>query len=162
MTDPARDAPDVIVFPPLIPLSVLVLGVVLNVWMPLGLLGHVPFWGRIAVGVIAFLFGVGILISANRIFRRIGTPARPSQPTLALATTGVFTRTRNPMYVGGSLALLGIAVGFAIDWVLLLLIVSLPVLHYGIVLPEESYLDSKFGDEYRSYKGRVPRYWWRL
>jgi protein-S-isoprenylcysteine O-methyltransferase Ste14 len=68
------------------------------------------------VGAIAFVVGIGMVISANRIFRRIGTNARPSQPALALATTGMFTRTRNPMYVGGSLVLLGVAIGFALDW----------------------------------------------
>jgi len=41
------------------------------------------------------------------------------------------------MYLGGSLVLFGIAIGFAIDWILLLLILSLPLMHYGIVLPEE-------------------------
>ena len=103
-----------------------------------------------------------MVIDANRIFRRIGTHARRSQPTLALATNGAFTRTRNPMYVGGSLALLGISIGFAIDWVLLLLVGSLPLVHYGIILPEERYLERKFGDEYRRYKTKVPRYGWRF
>jgi hypothetical protein len=46
MTDSFRDTPDVIIFPPLIPLSVLVVGVVLNFFMPLGLLAHVLFLGR--------------------------------------------------------------------------------------------------------------------
>jgi protein-S-isoprenylcysteine O-methyltransferase Ste14 len=138
---------------------VLLAGLVLNFLIPLGLLAHVPFLGRIVMGGIAFVVGIGMAIGAIRIFRRIGTPARPSQPTLVLATTGVFTRTRNPMYVGGSLVLLGIAIGFALDWVLLLLVVSLPLLHYGIILPEERYLERKFGDEYRRYKTTVPRYW---
>lgn len=117
MTDTSRDTPDVIIFPPLIPLSVLIIGAILHFFMPLGLLAHVLFLGRIVVGAIAFIAGVGMVIGATRIFRRIGTNARPSQPTLALATTGVFSWTRNPMYVGGSLALLGIAIGFALDWV---------------------------------------------
>jgi protein-S-isoprenylcysteine O-methyltransferase Ste14 len=117
---------------------------------------------RIVAGAIALIGGIGMVISANRIFGRIGTPARPSQPTLALATTGIFTRTRNPMYVGGSLALLGIAIGFALDWVLLLLVGSLPLVHYYIVLPEESYLERKFSDDYRRYKIAVPRYFWRF
>ena len=162
MTDISRDTPDVLIFPPLIPLSVLVVGVVLNFFMPLGLLAHVQFLGRIVVGTIAFVVGIGMVIGANRIFRRIGTNARPSLPTLTLATTGMFTWTRNPMYVGGSLALLGIAVGFALDWVLLLLVVSLPLVHYGIILREERYLERKFGDEYRRYMTKVPRYWWRF
>ena len=158
MTDTSRDTPDVLIFPPLIPLSVLVVGVVLNFFMPLGLLANVQFLGRIVVGTIAFVVGIGMVIGANRIFRRIGTNARPSLPTLTLATTGMFTWTRNPMYVGGSLALLGIAVGFALDWVLLLLVASLPLVHYGIILREERYLERKFGDEYRRYKTKVPRY----
>jgi protein-S-isoprenylcysteine O-methyltransferase Ste14 len=161
MTQTSRDTPDVIIFPPLIPLSVLVAGLVLNSLIPLDLLAHVPFPTRIVIGGIAFVVGIRMAIGAIRIFRRIGTPPRPSQPTLALATTGVFTRTRNPMYVGGSLVLLGIAIGFALDWVLLLLVLSLPLLHYGIILREERYLERKFGDEYRRYKTTVPRYWWR-
>ena len=69
-------------------LLVLVVGVVLNFFMPLDLLAHVLFLGRIVVGAIAFVVGIGMVIGANRISRRIGTNARPSQPTLALATTG--------------------------------------------------------------------------
>jgi protein-S-isoprenylcysteine O-methyltransferase Ste14 len=162
MTDTSRDTPGVIIFPPLIPLSVLVVGVVLNFLVPLGMLAHVSFLGRIVVAATAFVVGIGMVIGANRIFRRIGTTARPSEPTLALGTTGVFTWTRNPMYVGGSLALLGIAIGFAIDWVLLLMVVSLPLVHFGIIVREERYLERKFGDEYRRYKAKVPRYWWRF
>ena len=161
MTQTSRDTPGVIIFPPLIPLSVLVVGLVLNFLIPLRLLVRVPFLGRIVMGGIAFAVGIGMAVGALRIFRCVGTPARPSQPTLALATSGVFTRTRNPIYVGGSLVLFGIAIGFALDWVLLLLVVSLPLLHYGIILPEERYLERKFGDQYRRYKTTVPRYWWR-
>ncbi len=162
MTDTSRDTPNVVIFPPLIPLSVLVVGVVLNFLMPLGLLAHVLFLVRIVVGAIAFVIGIGMVIGANRLFQRIGTNARPSKPTMALATSGMFTWTRNPMYVGGSLALLGIAIGFALDWVILLLVVSLPLVHYGIILREERYLERKFGDEYRRYQTKVPRYWWRF
>ena len=126
------------------------------------LLAHVLFLGRIVVGAIAFVVGIGMVIGAKRIFQRIGTNTRPSQPTPALATIGMFTWTRNPMYVGGSLALLGIAIGFALDWVTLLLVASLPLVHYGIILREEHYLERKFGDEYRRYKMKVPRYWWRF
>jgi protein-S-isoprenylcysteine O-methyltransferase Ste14 len=162
MTDSSRDKPNVVIFPPLIPLSVLVAGIILNFLMPLGLLAHVLFPGRIVVGAIAFIAGLGMVIGANRIFRRIGTNTRPSLPTLAIATTGIFRWTRNPMYVGGSLALLGVAIGFALDWVILLLVASLPLIHYGIILREERYLERKFGDEYRRYQTKVPRYWWRF
>jgi protein-S-isoprenylcysteine O-methyltransferase Ste14 len=162
MTVTSSDSPKVIIFPPLIPLSVLVVGVALDFFIPLSLLTRVLFLGRAVVGAIAFVAGIAMVIGANRLFQRIGTNTRPSQPTLALATTGMFTWTRNPMYVGGSLALLGIAIGFALDWVILLLLVSLPLVHYGIILREERYLERKFGDEYRRYKAKVRRYFGRF
>jgi protein-S-isoprenylcysteine O-methyltransferase Ste14 len=158
MTEASTDTPGVIIFPPLISISVLVVGVVLNLLLPLGLLTHVLLLGRIVVGTIAFVVGIGMVIGANRIFRRIGTNVNPSQPTVALATTVVFTWTRNPMYVGGSLAILGIAIALALDLVLLLLVLSLPLVHCGIILREERYLERKFGDEYRRYKTKIPRY----
>ena len=162
MTDNSSDAPGVIIFPPLIPLSVLTLGIILNFLMPLGLLARVPLLGRIVVATVAFVVGLGMVIGANRIFRRVGTNVNPSQPTLVLATTGIFTWTRNPMYVGGNIALLGIAIGCALDWAPLLSVLSLPLVHFGVILREERYLERKFGDEYRRYKTKVPRYWWRL
>jgi protein-S-isoprenylcysteine O-methyltransferase Ste14 len=36
------------------------------------------------------------------------------------------------------------------------------VLHYGVVLREERYLERKFGDDYRRYKASVPRYGWKF
>ena len=87
MTDTSHDTPNVVIFPPLVPLSVLVVGVVLNFSLPLDLLAHVLFLGRIVVGAIAFVVGIGMVIGANRLFQRIGTNVRPSQPTLALATS---------------------------------------------------------------------------
>ena len=162
MTQNSSDAPGVIVFPPLIPLSILVVGTILNFIVPLDLLNHVPLLGRIVVGTVAFVVGLAMVIGANRIFRHLGTNVRPSQPTLVLATKGMYTWTRNPMYVGGGIALLGIAIDCGLDWVPLLLALSVPLLHYGIILREERYLESKFGDEYRRYKTKVPRYWWRF
>jgi len=162
MTQNSSDAPGVIVFPPLIPLSILAVGTILNFIVPLDLLNHVPLPARIVVGTVAFVVGLAMVIGANRIFRHLGTNVRPSQPTLVLATKGMYTWTRNPMYVGGGIALLGIAIDCGLDWVPLLLALSVPLLHYGIILREERYLESKFGDEYRSYKTKVPRYWWRF
>jgi protein-S-isoprenylcysteine O-methyltransferase Ste14 len=160
MTQP--DRPDIVVFPPLIPLAVLVLGLLLQRLLPLGLLVQVPALPRIVIGALAFAVGLALIVIANRHFRRIGTNTRPTLPALAIATDGIFAHLRNPMYVGGILALLGIALGFALDWMLLLTLASLPLLHYGIVLREELYLETKFGEPYRRYKAAVPRYGWKF
>ena len=62
------------------------------------------------------------------------------------------------MYVGGGPLMIGLAIVFALDWLPLLMVPSGSLLHFGIVRREEDYLERKFGEEYRRYKARVPRY----
>jgi protein-S-isoprenylcysteine O-methyltransferase Ste14 len=159
---PSPDTPGVLVFPPLIPLSTLLIGTWLNRVLPLNGLSRVERPWRLAGGGLAMLAGAAVLASGARALMRLGTPIRPSQTTLAIATEGVFDRTRNPMYVGGGLAFAGLAIALASDWVLLLLLPSFLLLHNGVVVPEERYLERRFGEPYRRYKARVPRYGWRF
>ena len=56
------------------------------------------------------------------------------------------------------LVIFGIALVFALDWLLLLIVPSLLVLHFGVVKREEEYLERKFGDRYRIYRSNVARY----
>ena len=84
------------------------------------------------------------------------------QPSLKLAGEGIFAHLRNPMYVGMALAVLGIVIGYALEWTLIALIVGALVMHFGVVLREERYLERKFGEDYRRYKASVPRYGWKL
>jgi protein-S-isoprenylcysteine O-methyltransferase Ste14 len=55
-------------------------------------------------------------------------------------------------------ALFGVALLFALDWLVLLIIPSCLLLHFGVVMREERYLERKFGDAYRRYRESVPRY----
>jgi len=65
---------------------------------------------------------------------------------------------RNPMYIGLLLLTGGIGIALASDWTLVLLVPTALILHYGVVLREERYLEAKFGDAYRRYKAKVPRW----
>lgn len=157
-----KDVPGVIVFPPLIPLAVLVIGILLDWLLPLSFLSPIPLALRIVTGIALFALGIASAISGNRAFKRIGTNVNPMQPALALAGEGIFAHLRNPMYVGMGLAVLGIAIGFALEWTLFALVVGALVMHFGVVLREERYLERKFGDDYRRYKQSVPRYGWKF
>jgi protein-S-isoprenylcysteine O-methyltransferase Ste14 len=79
------------------------------------------------------------------------------QPALAMVTTGIFSHVRNPIYQGGTLLLIGLALILASDWMLILLVPALILLHFGVVLREEQYLGIKFGDAYWRYRIDVPR-----
>ena len=83
-------------------------------------------------------------------------------PTTALITSGLFAHSRNPIYQGASIALLGLALMLASDWIVILMVPALVLLHYGVVLREERYLETKFGEAYRRYKAAVPRYGWKF
>ena len=52
----------------------------------------------------------------------------------------------------------GLSIVLTSMWVLLLLIPTLVILQRGVVKREEAYLERKFGDAYRAYKARVPRW----
>jgi protein-S-isoprenylcysteine O-methyltransferase Ste14 len=162
MTNQAPDNPGVIVLPPILLLATIAFGVVLDWFVPLGILAKLPMVPRLAVGAILFVVGASMLIATRRAFDEAGTNIRPDMPTTALVTSGLFTHARNPAYQGGSLALLGLALMLGSDWIVLLMVPALLLLHYGVVLREERYLEQKFGEAYRRYKEAVPRYGWKF
>jgi protein-S-isoprenylcysteine O-methyltransferase Ste14 len=158
MSKPSNDRPNVIAFPPLILVITIALGFALQWLMPLGWIVRIDQTWRIGVGAIVAVIGALITIRGARVLAHRGTNISPMLPTLAIATEGIFRWTRNPMYVGGTFLMIGIALIFALDWLLLLLVPSVLILHFGVVMREERYLERKFGDEYRQYKASVPRY----
>jgi protein-S-isoprenylcysteine O-methyltransferase Ste14 len=162
MPEEKRDTPGVIVFPPLILLAVLVLGLVLDYLRPLGIVDTLPRILRSIVGIALFLFGASLVVRVRRAFEAAGTNIRPDQPTNALVTDGLFAHARNPVYLGGLTALLGLALILNSDWMVILIVPAFLVLHYGVVLREERYLQRKFGAPYLAYKQSVPRYGWKF
>ncbi|MGO4741088.1 isoprenylcysteine carboxylmethyltransferase family protein [Bosea sp. 2KB_26] len=111
-----------------------------------------------ALGGILFLAGLALLIWAATTFRRAGTQIQTTQPTTRIVDAGPYRFTRNPIYLGMFLGLIGLAVAFDSLWLLVLLVPFSLVIRYGVVAREEAYLDRKFGDVYLAYKARVGRW----
>ncbi len=158
MKAPFSDRPRLVVFPPLILLAVLVLSIPLQRLVPLDVLARFDQAVRIVCGGAVFLIGAALTSAGARTLRSRGTNVNPLRPTLALATGGIYGWTRNPMYLGGAPLMLGLAVMFALDWLPALMVPAWIVLHFGVVRREEQYLERKFGDAFRRYTARVPRY----
>lgn len=159
-TSSKNDAPRVIIFPPIIPLATIAAAGVLQWMYPLGVVRKIEPIHRVVFGVALAVAGILLLLSGARELLRHGTHVRPSLPAHTLVTSGVYAWTRNPFYVGGSIALIGVALALGLDWVPILCVISFTLLHFGIVAPEEKYLGSKFGDAFDRYKAAVPRYFW--
>lgn len=158
MTEIKPDLPDIVVFPPVIPILTLLISGLLQWLMPIGWIAALDPDVRIAMGAMVVLCGLVTTSAGRRALVRKGTNVNPSQPATTLVTDGIFGRTRNPLYVGILAALFGVALLFALDWLVLLIIPSCLLLHFGVVMREERYLERKFGDAYRRYRESVPRY----
>jgi protein-S-isoprenylcysteine O-methyltransferase Ste14 len=154
-----RDNAGVIAPPPLIALAAVLLGLALDWLLPAYVLTVLlSFLERVVIAVILIGAGAALAIPALRGFRSAGTHVEPWKASTVLVTGGIFGRLRNPMYVGLTLLLAGLSIFLASDWMLVMTIVFMPVIHFGVVKREERYLEAKFGDAYRAYKASVPRY----
>jgi protein-S-isoprenylcysteine O-methyltransferase Ste14 len=157
------DTPGVIMPPPVLALGVVLTALLLDKIFPIGVAGAV--FGRstsASIGTALVIVSVWPLVRALWRFRRSGTPPEPWKPTTALAVRGIYKRTRNPMYQAFGLFMLGLAFAFASDWIFLLFPPWVLLMHVGVVRREERYLTAKFGDDYRQYCERVPRYGWPI
>ncbi|MEM1379798.1 MAG: isoprenylcysteine carboxylmethyltransferase family protein [Pseudomonadota bacterium] len=112
------------------------------------------------IGIALGLVGLGFAVVALGLFRKARTTFHPEVPSkaTALVTDGIYSVTRNPMYVGMALILSGIAVWSGSIIAVLLVLVFIGILTAVQIVPEERALERLFGNEYLIYKHRVPRW----
>jgi protein-S-isoprenylcysteine O-methyltransferase Ste14 len=160
------DGEDVMTFPRLVPLSIFVVAVAsLLQWIaPIDVISDIefiedidPFWSA-AVGVVVALAGLSLSLAGHWALKRRGADVPLYQPATILVTDGVFKWTRNPGYLGMLIGLSGIALVFALDWLVILIVPLWLILNSAVVRQEELYLEHKFGNAYRKYIKRAPRY----
>lgn len=143
------------VLPPFYFLGGLLVMFALDYWFPV--LRVIPGpWNLL--GGLLMLSGVAITITGAGTFRTADTPVRPFEPSSALVTHGVFRWSRNPMYLGMTLALCGTAVlfGSLAPWIVPPLFMA--VIRHFFIGPEEELMEQTFGERYRSYREGVRRW----
>lgn len=149
------DHPDVVALPPLIYLGALFSAIILHAFAPLDLRAGNAY---AVLGLVMFILGVVPLVESFKRFLNHDTPPPPNLTPRCVVISGFYKYSRNPMYVGMSAMYFGLALLLNNAWALMLLPVILIVMHYGVVLREETYMEKKFGDEYLNYKKSVRRY----
>jgi protein-S-isoprenylcysteine O-methyltransferase Ste14 len=110
------------------------------------------------IGVALLGIGGAFAIWARRTMQTAGTNVNPRLPATALVVTGPFRFTRNPLYLARTILYIGLASAMNVAWPLVTLIPLLATVHYAIIKREEHHLGERFGDEYRAYCARVPRW----
>ncbi len=155
MAEPENDSPGVIAIPPLIFGAFLAAGLVLEYLFPWPMLAQIVQYSAGGVVILgSFVLMPGTLMR----FRRAGTHLDVRKPTNAIITGGPYRVSRNPIYL--SMMLLYLGIGLMVDglWVILLAVPLAVVIHHGVILREERYLEQKFGAEYLAYRGSVRRW----
>jgi len=125
-------------------------------WLWFGPFNISPIGG--AFGLLVVLASICLFAACGERFKKAGTPYRPVSPTTAIVSSGPYRFSRNPMYVAMAAVLAGLGVLLG-SWVFAAgLLIFMLVVHFGVVLPEERYLESLHGDTYRRYKQSVRRW----
>jgi protein-S-isoprenylcysteine O-methyltransferase Ste14 len=154
-----HDAAEVRIFPPAIPLLTVLIGIGVSHRWPLGLglelASPQRYWGG---GLIVACAVLGLGLWSVVLLRRSGQSENPWKPTTQIVERGPFRITRNPMYLQMVLVCAGVAVLLDNLWILILTPVCAWLLQTLAIVPEEQYLERKFGDTYLAYKKKVRRW----
>jgi protein-S-isoprenylcysteine O-methyltransferase Ste14 len=127
--------------------------------LPLLIVGSITT-GRFGLGgLLPLIAGVIVLSWCVRDFYVAGKGTlAPWDPPRQLVSVGLYRFSRNPMYVGVLLILIGWTAGFQTRALLIYTISVALMFHLRVVLYEEPWLARTFGDEWSRYRSRVPRW----
>ncbi len=147
---------------PLVPPPVLALAAAAAMWALAGQSGlpRFDFPGRAGLAIAVAGAGLAIDLVSVAAFIRARTTVNPLAPSKssALVVNGLYRFSRNPMYLGMLLILIGWAIWLAQPVTLLGAAVFAVLIEALQIRPEEAALEAKFGDAYGAYKKRVRRW----
>ena len=109
-------------------------------------------------GILFFAAGLLFLFLSFGIFKRKETPILPGQKPTALVIEGPYKFTRNPMYLGVTTALLGVAIFLGDILAFLAPIIFFIFVSIRFIPREEKLMESLFGKKYLDYKKKVRRW----
>jgi protein-S-isoprenylcysteine O-methyltransferase Ste14 len=115
-----------------------------SVFLPLKL-GSAWFYVGIAVYIIGFIISTAALLTI--------AATKPGEPF----TTGIYRYSRHPIAIGTVLPMIGTGIASA-SWLYLLLSIILLIISRSLAIGEESATTKKFGDSYKEYMAKTPRW----
>ncbi|HLA88464.1 MAG TPA: isoprenylcysteine carboxylmethyltransferase family protein [Anaerolineales bacterium] len=157
MSEKQKDQPNINknVHPPIVALLFIIVAILLGRFVQIPF--AVPVFLRnsgFALTFIGFLLGVGTFIE----FRKARTTLDPHGSVKSLVVSGVYGFTRNPIYLGFLLMVIGLPLNSGVYWGILIAPFYVVTMNRLVIEREEAYLEKKFKEQYAGYRSRVRRW----
>lgn len=152
-----QDHPNInpMVHPPVVALLFIVIAYFLGRFVPLPFVAPpILQYVGLAMTFAGFLLGIGAFME----FRKAHTTLDPHGSASHLVTSGIYRFTRNPIYLGFLLMVIGLPLNSGLYWGIVLAPFYMMTMTRLVIQPEEAYLEKKFKDRYASYTSRVRRW----
>ena len=141
--------------PPLLFLVCVVVMFLLNLLMPFSQLISFPIS---LAGLIVVVLGLGLSTAGSRQFKNVGTNIKTFDDPDILVIEGVFRWTRNPMYLGFLLSLVGLAIFLGSLSPVIVVVGFFIITDRWYITFEEKAMARKFGKDYENYKSQTRRW----
>jgi protein-S-isoprenylcysteine O-methyltransferase Ste14 len=143
------------ILPPTYFYTCIVISVMLHFLLPIEQIIKLPYnW----IGFLFFFLGGTLNIWTDQLFKKVNTTVKPFEKPSSLILNGPFKISRNPMYLGMALLLIGL--GFVLGSITSFIgfILFVAAMEIGFIQQEEKILLGVFGAEFEAYKKKVRRW----
>ena len=143
------------VHPPVVALLFIVIAYVLGRFFPLPVPAPVMVrYVGLFLTFLGFLLGIGAFLE----FRKARTTVDPHGSAKQVVTSGIYRFTRNPIYLGFLLMVIGLPLNSGFYWGIVIAPFYILLMNRLVIEHEEAYLERKFGKIYTSYMSQVRRW----
>ena len=152
-----QDRPNIspMVHPPVVALMFIVIAYFLGrfVALPFSAPAILRYTG-LALTLLGFLLGIGAFLE----FRKARTGLDPHGSSKQMVTSGIYRFSRNPIYLGFLLMVIGLPLNSGLLWGIVMAPLYIMTMTRLVIEREEAYLEKKFKPQYTDYKSRVRRW----
>jgi protein-S-isoprenylcysteine O-methyltransferase Ste14 len=150
-----EDSVHILAAPPFFFIIPLLIGAVVEYFVPTSLLPTLP---SIIIGLLFSWASSPFIILSLRSFYKVKTAFDARRTTTTLVTTSIYKISRNPAYLSLILFYIGLSLIINSIWILILILPAIYSVQKFCIEREEKYLESKFGSQYLAYKKQVRRW----
>jgi len=157
MSKEHKDNPNInkFIHPPIVALFWIIISYLIGRYIPLTIPSS-TITKIIGLGLI--IIALGFAFSAFNEFRKLQTTLDPHGSVKTLATNGVYKLSRNPIYLGFLLMVIGFPLYSGYYSGVIIAAFFLISMNRLVIEKEEAYLEEKFGEVYKNYKSKVRRW----